>query len=425
MSVIEIFNRVILIVFFVCYSYQFFYIAVSLLPRRKKNGTGVPWVPSARIAVLIAARNEAQVIGGLLDSIADQDYPAELVRVFVAADNCTDRTASVARAHGAEVFTRFDREHVGKGYVLQFLLDRIEGLSGLDSFDAFVVLDADNILDHGFLTAITKTHSSGYEIVTCYRNSKNYGDNWISAGYALWFLREAQYLNGARMRLGVSCAVSGTGFLFSREVLRTCSGWPFHLLTEDIEFTADNLLRGVKIGYSRDAVLYDEQPTDFMQSYHQRLRWARGYLQVFGKYGKHLLSVILRGSFSCFDMTMNILPMALLSGTGLIVNLTAGILGAAGGGALPVLLAALKTFGGFLGTLFIIGLITTVTEWKQIHAPTPAKLRAVFTFPFFMLTYLPICAAALFVTPDWKPIRHCRTLGLREIEENGQENRHF
>ena len=61
--------------------------------------------------------------------------------------------------------------------------------------------------------------SDGYQIVTSYRNSKNYGDNWISAGYALWFLRESRYLNHARFLLGTSCAVSGTGFLFSRRVL--------------------------------------------------------------------------------------------------------------------------------------------------------------------------------------------------------------
>ena len=93
-----------------------------------------------------------------------------------------------------------------------------------------------------------------------YRNSKNFGDNWISSGYALWFLRESQFLNHARMKLGTSCAVSGTGFLFSQKVLGDCGGWNFHLLTEDIEFTVHNVVRGLKIGYCHDAVLYDEQP---------------------------------------------------------------------------------------------------------------------------------------------------------------------
>ena len=208
-------NAVIMALFFVCYSYQFFYVAVALLKRKKFTCLN----ENHRIAVLIAARNEENVIGQLLDSIhAQKNYPMDHVDIYVGADNCTDDTARVARERGAIVFERHDTVHVGKGYVLNEMLKRIKR-PGRKHYDAYLVLDADNILDPNFISEIEKVYSSGYEIVTCYRNSKNYGDNWISAGYALWFLREAQYLNNARMRLGSSCAVSGTGFLFSDGVL--------------------------------------------------------------------------------------------------------------------------------------------------------------------------------------------------------------
>ncbi|HAL20832.1 MAG TPA: N-acetylglucosaminyltransferase, partial [Ruminococcaceae bacterium] len=86
--------------------------------------------PSAKqkhkYAVVIAARNEEKVIGNLLDSIAKQDYPKELITVFVVADNCTDKTAEVARNRGAVCYERFDNEHKTKGFALQFLFDRIE-----------------------------------------------------------------------------------------------------------------------------------------------------------------------------------------------------------------------------------------------------------------------------------------------------------
>ena len=263
-------NAVIMALFFVCYSYQFFYVAVALLKRKKFIGRN----ENHRIAILIAARNEENVIGYLLDSICAQTYPMDHVDVYVGADNCTDDTARVARERGAIVFERHDTVHVGKGYVLNEMLKRIKR-PGRKHYDAYLVLDADNILDPNFISEIEKVYSSGYEIVTCYRNSKNYGDNWISAGYALWFLREAQYLNNARMRLGSSCAVSGTGFLFSDGVLEACGGWNFFLLTEDIEFTIDNVVRGEKVGYAGGAVLYDEQPTSFAQSWRQRMRWRR------------------------------------------------------------------------------------------------------------------------------------------------------
>ena len=136
---------------------------------------------------------------------------------------------------------------------------------------------------------MNKVFDSGYKVITSYRNSKNYDSNWISAGYSLWFLREAKYLNNSRMQLGTSCAISGTGFLVSAEIIRNNGGWIHHLLTEDIEFTVDSVIHGVKIGYAANAILYDEQPTLFRQSYNQRLRWAKGFYQVFAKYGLGLV----------------------------------------------------------------------------------------------------------------------------------------
>ena len=412
MRTVETINAIIMALFFLCYSYQFVYLAIGLFAKPKKTD---PAAPRHRIAVLIAARNEEAVIGQLLDSVRAQNYPPELLDAYVVADNCTDATAVIARAHGAEVFARQDTRHVGKGYALQFLLDHIRERAPR-RYDAYLVLDADNILDPSFVREIAAVHDQGYGVVTCYRNSKNYGDNWISAGYALWFLREARYLNGARMAAGSSCAVSGTGFLFSDEVLRKCGGWHFFLLTEDIEFTIDNVVRDVKIGYARNAVLYDEQPTLFRQSWRQRMRWSKGYLQVFQKYGGRLIRGILRGSFSCYDMAMNIMPAAILTGASAVINLGAAVYAFAGGGSLPALgLSVLQTLGSLYLTLFLLGAVTTVTEWKSIHCSAGKKVLYAFTFPLFMLTYLPICAASLFARPEWKPIQHRRSMTLDQI----------
>ena len=412
MHTVEMINFIIMCLFFACYVYQFVYIPIAWLPRKKE----ALQAPMHRFAVLIAACNEEAVIGKLIDSIKAQSYPGKLVKIFVAADNCTDATAEVARSHGAEVYERYDMTQRGKGYALDFLLREIK-LRGHGRFDGYIVLDADNVLDRDFILHMNETFSAGHDIVTCYRSSKNYGDNWISAGYALWFLRESRYLNGARSRLGSSCGVSGTGFLFSQAVLDAQGGgWPFHLLTEDIEFTIDNVTRGMKVGYCPDAIAYDEQPISFRQSWAQRLRWSRGYLQVFKKYGRALISGIFRGSFSCYDMAMSIMPAAVLTGLSIVVNIGAALVNVLYYHEWGVLgVSALQTLVNLYLTLFIIGAITTVTERKSIHCETAKKIFYVFTFPLFMLSYVPIVIQSLFVTPEWTHIDHTRMLDVQQI----------
>lgn len=402
MHFLQILSILIAGLFFLCYSYQFLYIPVAF--RRRKTEAAAPRLH--KFAVLICARNESAVIADLIDSLKNQTYPASLMEVFVLADNCTDRTAEIARAHGATVYERFNRAKVGKGYALQALLEHIRQDRPM-GFDGYFVFDADNVLAPDYIERMNETFSEGYQVVTSYRNSKNYGDNWISAGYALWFLRESQYLNRARMNLSTSCAVGGTGFLFSRETLEKMGGWNFFLLTEDIEFTVYQVLRGVTIGYCEKAELFDEQPTDFRQSWRQRTRWTKGYLQVFGRYGKELLRQMFRGNFAAFDMGMNIMPAFFLSAAGLFVELTALVLSLmSGGGLSEVAVSILEIFGSMCGLLFILGGITTITEWKRIRATTWEKLWAVFTFPLFMATYLPISLCAVFAKAEWKPIEH-------------------
>ena len=396
-------NAVISALFFICYTYQFLYIPLVLAKKSKPLAS-----PSKahRYAVLIAARNEESVISGLLDSLRAQTYDMSLVTVFVAADNCTDSTAAIARSHGAVVYERFNQLNVGKGYALDFLLQHI-GADYPAGFDGYFVFDADNILAPDYIERMNEMFSNGHEIVTSYRNSKNFGGNWISAGYALWFLRESRYLNGARTRLGSSAAVGGTGFLFSQRILNESHGWRFYLLTEDIEFSVYHILRGEKIAICESAVLYDEQPTDFRQSCRQRLRWAKGYVQVFLRYGGQLLRGAARGSWSCFDMSMSILPAFVLTSLCLLANVTLTVLGLMqGAGVWFALRSLLECLGSILATLLVLGGITTVTEWHRIHATTAQKLVYTLTFPLFMLTYLPISLAALFMKVEWKPIHH-------------------
>ena len=440
MHTMYILNCCVGVLFLVCYAYQLFYIAVALIKKRRPHTATE--IVNHSFAVMISARNEEAVIGGLIESIKKQDYPSELITVFVVADNCTDRTAAIAREAGAVVYERFDTDHVGKGYALDFLLDRINCDFAADRFDAFFVFDADNVLSPNYITEMNRTYCDGYRILTSYRNSKNFGDNWISAGYALWFLREAKYLNNARMILGTSCAISGTGFMIDRRLLEDENGhkgWRYFLLTEDIEFTASSIIKGERIGYCDSAMFYDEQPVKFRQSWDQRMRWAKGYLQVYAHYGRELFLGIFgrrhkddtsgerreRSSrFSCFDMTMTTMPAMILSGLMCVADLIGSFIMLFGYGrwrdaallfSMPIVNASIL--------VFLIGLITTVTEWRNIHTRPAKKILYAITFPFFMLTYIPIAMAAVFKKVEWKPINHSKVVSIEEIHANGTESK--
>lgn len=413
MKAIIFFNCVISVVFTLCYAYQFFYIFVGLLKKPKKFEAST----QHRFAVVVSARNESSVIGNLIASIRSQNYPRELVDIFIIADNCTDNTAEIARSAGAIVYERFNKEQVGKGYALDRMFNIIETEYADKNYEGYIIFDADNVLDPNYIAEMNKVFDNGYRIITSYRNSKNYDTNWITAGYSLWFLREAKYLNNARMQLGTSCAISGTGFLVSADVIRENNGWIHHLLTEDIEFTTDSIIHGEKIGYCADAILYDEQPTKFSQSYTQRLRWAKGFYQVFKNYGAKLVKGVFKGSFSCFDMLMTIMPAMLLTLISIAINIIAIPIGIANHSDELMTLVSLlvKTVANFYGMFFLLGLITTITEAEQIHCSKPKRILYLFTFPLFMLTYVPIAIVALFRKIEWKPINHSVSKSLTEI----------
>ena len=407
-------NFVVGFLLFLCYSYQIFYTIVpfAIKPRRHKAP-----IKKNKIAILIAARNEEKVIGNLLSSINNQDYDKSLLEVVVIADNCTDNTAKISKEMNATVYERFNGKQIGKGYALDYAISKMRSRGDWNTIDGIIVLDADNILTPNYITEMNKTRSDGFEAFTSYRNSKNYGDNWISAGYGLWYIRESKFLHYARMLLRSSCAISGTGFFVSRTLLDKFNGWKFYLLTEDIEFSIFAIINGVKIGCSINAELFDEQPITFKQSYKQRLRWSKGFFQVWKKHGKTLVRGIFKHrKFAFFDMTMNIMPAFILTVTLLSTSISSVIFGIFGiGNPAPVLESLIGYISFTYSIMFLMGLITLISEWKKIHTSNAKKIGYLFTFPLFMYTYIPISLIALFKKVTWEPIHHTRAKSFDEV----------
>ena len=235
-------------------AYKAVYFAIGFLITRKFK----PAKNKHKYGILIAARNEETVIGNLLDSINKQDYPSELLTVFVVADNCTDKTANIAREYGAICYERFDNEHKTKGFALQFLFENIKKDYGIENFEGYFIFDADNLLNKNYITKMNDAFDSGEKIITSYRNTKNFDENWVSSTYALHWIRSIRTNHRARSVLRLATNIQGTGFLFANEIVK--NGWKYTGLTEDRALTADAVARGYQITYQDEAEFFDEQP---------------------------------------------------------------------------------------------------------------------------------------------------------------------
>ena len=420
MRIILTIDLILWIIISLLYSYQFYYLFYMIFNGSKKDKV-FEVKKLNKIAVVIPARNEENVIGHLIESIKNQNYDKDLLEIYVIADNCDDKTKEVSQSLGAKVFERFNKVNVGKGFALNYFFNKI--LKEENDIDAFVVLDADNLLDENFIYEMNRVYSNGYDVLTSYRNSKNYDTNWISAGYSLWFLREAKFLNNPRMNLNTGCAISGTGFLVDKKLIEKNNNWDFFLLTEDIQFSIKNALDGVKIGYAKDAELFDEQPTTFKQSYKQRLRWAKGFYQVFFKYHKNLIKEITTlKSFAVYDMFVTVFPAIFLTIIDFILYTTIffySLLVKKDGLLLftSIIKIPLINMGLFYLLLYSIGVVTLVSEWKKIHAKTYKKILYTFTFPIFLLSYIPISIIAIFKKVKWVPIEHNVEINMEQINK--------
>jgi cellulose synthase/poly-beta-1,6-N-acetylglucosamine synthase-like glycosyltransferase len=386
------------------FGYQIFLAIVSL----RRPPVRFADQPPSSIAVVICARNEENVIENLIKSIQSQNYDSKKLDIWIVADNCTDQTAMVARRAGANVLERHDLEHIGKGYIYKFFYSWLSKTGKMAKYDAFVALDADNLLDQDFIRQLNNAFRAGNNVVTSYRNSKNFSQNWVASGSSLWFIRESRMFNCAKMILGITCHVGGTGFLVARKLVENTDYWRYHTLDEDLEFTMSILMQGERVVYNQDAVFYDEQPTTLRQSWRQRIRWARGVIQVFRYFGfPSIKKAIQQKNLSFIDMSLFLFPWIFL----VLIRASAGLVFA--GLGFVAWESQFQSLGliilGYIQGNFLIILVTAlsvIVDRKKIDATNWQLVLYMLAFPFYCLCYFPISVIAIFSKPDWKPIHH-------------------
>jgi cellulose synthase/poly-beta-1,6-N-acetylglucosamine synthase-like glycosyltransferase len=281
--------------------YQIVISMLGMIARTKK----IPLLTDRnhRFALVVAAHNEEEVVGQIVDNLKELEYPRELYDIYVICDNCTDGTADVAREHESIAMERFDPEKRGKGYGLEWMFAHLwefekKGIR----YDAVAMFDADNLADKKFLRIMNQRLNQGFEVIQGYLDTKNPNDTWITKSYAFAYWSTNRIFQLARERIGLSAQLGGTGLVVSTNILRDI-GWGATSLTEDLEFTVRYILKtGRRVAWAHEAKVYDEKPLQFKTTWRQRIRWMQGHIDCMIRYTIPLLKAsFVKRSWIAFD----------------------------------------------------------------------------------------------------------------------------
>ncbi len=404
-----------------------FLAVVGLFTRKKFPKTD----EKLKYGVIIPARNEEAVIGNLIKSVYKNKYPQDKLQIFVIAHNCTDRTAQIARDLGATVYEYNNPDECTMGYAFRYLFDRIKEDYGVENYDGFFLFNADNILADNYFDKMNDAFvANGREkVVTSFRNCKNFGSNVISAMYGIYFIQGCRYESRGRTVCGCSTRVQGTGYVIPSEIVS--DGWKYVTLTEDWEFSADQIIKDRKIVYCDEAVFYDEQPTKSRIMMRQRLRWAKGHLLVCVTRYRNLIKALFTSKkkgggvhkFSLYDMSVNILPLCGISAALFLAQLICTALSPLFGSD-PV--AVWTSYGlglaystvSFYALNFIAGSIVLFVERKRLKNVNGwVLIGAILLWPIFLFLSVPLEIACLFMKVDWKQIPHHDTTTFEQVND--------
>jgi cellulose synthase/poly-beta-1,6-N-acetylglucosamine synthase-like glycosyltransferase len=423
--------------------YKFAFLIIgTIFPAKKFK----PSKTQYKYAILIPARNEENVIAGLIDSIKKQDYPPQKIGIFVVAHNCTDGTAEKARAAGAEVYEYNNAKQRRKGYALKYLLEQIKKdyPDGIAAFDGYFVFDADNLLCKDTVRQINNAFDNkNFDFFMCYQKSKNTDPNWVSS-YRAMQNGYIQQVTATRplTTLGLSIIANGTGVLFRANLLQ--NGWRWYDIVEDWQFSMDLISKGYRCACCEAAKFYDEAPSSIKIMARQQTRWSHGVFYTYLKsFIKMLFGVFCPADFkkkykpktepkkspliwiqkrlSNLNNIVSYFPMWPLSFIYTFLYPFAVFIYALCTNSTPDFTSAIFFLVNYFFVSYIssaiYAFIACIREHKNITLSTMAKLPLyITTWPIIHIILEWVQFASLFWHVKWKPIPHIITKDIDQTE---------
>ncbi len=415
-------NSVILIIIGIPFFLQFLYIFLCWLPKKKFKKTEL----KNKMCVLIPAHNEADVIYDTVKRLFDkQTYPKDMFDVYVVAHNCNDNTAELARKAGAIVFELNDpdpKHHIAS-YALKHGYEQILA-TGID-YKFSIRLDADNHINDEFFDLMNDAFNAGVQIARPYESALNMTQNQFTRACGLYYTFDSRVSSRVRERLHIDAHVNGPGSMVDFNIIKKIGGYDTTSITEDTEFIFKRMLEGYKCHFVEDAVVYEDLPSTFKDTFSRNKRIASGNIRLLGKYSPRMLwNSIKQFRFSFIEQLLTymfniicivlctwipafyIYDLAYLWGSGIFTDAQATAVGLQAAGLYNQLILV----GLILLVLFIFagigqGLLLIMLDYKKLGAKRRRDLiSGAFLFPMFTVVYcLTMCIGA-FTKPRWDKV---------------------
>ncbi|WP_199243272.1 exopolysaccharide biosynthesis GT2 family glycosyltransferase EpsU [Vitiosangium sp. GDMCC 1.1324] len=330
--------------------------------------------PRLKFDVIIPAHNEEAGIARTVANLSRVDWPVELRRILVVADNCADATADRAREAGATVLVRHNKELRGKGYALQYAFEQ----SLKDGFaDAVVVVDADTEVTSNLLHAFALRLEAGAQAAQAHYGVLNPHASWRTKLMAVSMALFHKVRSLGRERLGVSCGLRGNGMCFTHAIIRQVPHDAFSIV-EDLEYGIRLGQAGHRVHYAWEAEALGEMVSSEKASRSQRRRWEGGRMAMMRKFGLPLLAEGLsKGDKVLVDLAMDLL----------VPPLSWVVLGA---GGVTVAAAALSLWQGhvalsaYAGAASVLALVLYVMRGWWVSGMGLGGLLALARAPFYV-----------------------------------------
>ena len=269
-----------------------------------------------RVAVLIPAYKEDQVIAGVAQQALQQNYPADCFDVVVIADSLQPSTLRKLRSLPIKVVeVSFEKSTKVRA------LNRAMEVIG-DEYDLALILDADNIMERNFIRKMNNLADLGYTAIQARRDPKNENTSMALLDGLSETINNFIYRQG-NVSIGLSSSLNGSGMLFEYSILKEIMGSMDSIGGFDRELELRLLQRGIKVHFSKDTVVFDEKVASHPVFESQRRRWISSHFFYLRKYFAEGWSRLMEGNFAFFNSAvLRNIQLPRLLNLGLLTSIT-------------------------------------------------------------------------------------------------------